>query len=1063
MRTQFFSGINSLKISNGILLLAAVMAVCLSPRVALAQTNSNWNGGTGNWSNATDWTPNGVPNNGGGSTYNVTIDSGGTDSAVLDINATINSLVLGGTTGTSTLQNLSGTAETLNIIGTLTVNQTGSLTLSDGSILTVGGNSSNAGAIYLYGSTVTLSGNLNNSGTVELIFYAGTGVANLNVNGNLTNSGSVELSGGNVSLTVTGTFTNDSGATLYTQSDIALGTLVNNGTLQIDSGTLNLTNQPNGITDVGAGSTIQLYGTIKAGANNGLANLATIEGTLGLWNGQALTLNPATLTVSSTGLLDIEYRTGLTVTGTLTNSGTVTVGSGSTLNLDSAGTSASVGVINLGEADYGMSATLEISGGGTLVLDGGAINGTNGTGPSNIGSSTLKATDSTVQLEGGVIIHGGTLTTAAGGVIETLSGQSATLNGVTNSGSFEAMDKSTTTLIGTINNTGTISLNSTGDQTILLIGASSVTLSGKGKVTLSNNLNNIITGTSASDVLTNASTIEGAGNIGNGNMGLVNTGTILADTTTLLEIDVSSAGFDNQGIVQVNTSDTLYITGASNSFLNFNSGNDTLTGGTYVVKGTLKFDGADITTDAANITLSGKKAKITDQSGNNALTTLNTIASTGTFNITSGVTFTTTGSFTNNGSLVVGTTSKFIVDLSDSLTNFNSGTDTLTGGSYNITGTLQFVGANVVNNDASITLTGTKALIENQTAANALTGFNNNESGGAFALATDANFTTSGNFSNAGIVNVGKSTGTGHTQLTISGNYTQTGGTTTVNGLLTASGGINVFGGLVNGNLGTITGNVTVTGGTLSPGDAVNEAGKLNIMGNYSQSGAGILNIDLGGSAADTDVLNISGAAALGGILDVDNIGSYKPVGGHQFVILNYGSETGAFSAVDCSFSNGDGCSITYYATYAVLTITPPPAPNPSLGSVSGTPARWTHSNHLIAAGTGFTREPSAILTPAESCGGFRAFASFACLTKAFSGVTASVGPAARISSGSERASASTFGRLHNNVAAATSGSASRYGASPAPDTRTASAASVARLYVCAYLPSEVASTMGCR
>jgi hypothetical protein len=46
------------------------------------------------------------------------------------------------------------------------------------------------------------------------------------------------------------------------------------------------------------------------------------------------------------------------------------------------------------------------------------------------------------------------------------------------------------------------------------------------------------------------------------------------------------------------------------------------------------------------------------------------------------------------------------------------------------------------------------------------------------------------------------------------------------------------------------------------------------------------------------------------------------------------------------------------------------------------------------------------------------------------------------------------------------SGSAARYGASQAPGTpnvRTVSAASLARLYVCAYLPSDVASTMGCR
>src|SRR5580700_8247022 len=79
--------------------------------------NSSWKGGTGNWNVSTDWSPGGVPNNGGGNTYNVTIDSGGTDSVTLNQNATINSLVLGGTTGSSTLQNLSGTAENLTVTG----------------------------------------------------------------------------------------------------------------------------------------------------------------------------------------------------------------------------------------------------------------------------------------------------------------------------------------------------------------------------------------------------------------------------------------------------------------------------------------------------------------------------------------------------------------------------------------------------------------------------------------------------------------------------------------------------------------------------------------------------------------------------------------------------------------------------------------------------------------------------------------------------------------------------------------------------------------------------------
>ena len=206
------------------------------------------------------------------------------------------------------------------------------------------------------------------------------------------------------------------------------------------------------------------------------------------------------------------------------------------------------------------------------------------------------------------------------------------------------------------------------------------------------------------------------------------------------------------------TGTTLYIDNASNQFLNFNSSTTTLTGGTYIVDGIIKFDGAAITIDAANITLSGSAAKLENSVGNgNALTNLNTIAGGGSFDIIS-QTFTTTGNFTNNGTLDVGASSKFTVDLSDSLTNFNSTTNTLTGGSYNVTGTLEFAGANIVNNDASIILTGTAAKILNQSAVNALTGFVSNEAGATFEVTSGNIFTTGGTFTNNGTLIVGSST-----------------------------------------------------------------------------------------------------------------------------------------------------------------------------------------------------------------------------------------------------------------------------------------------------------------
>ena len=82
-----------------------------------------------------------------------------------------------------------------------------------------------------------------------------------------------------------------------------VGSLVNNGFLEVDTGaTLNLTGQPSGVTDVVADSQLDIFGTFKAGANNGLANLGSVEGFLVLGNGQTTTVTPGTGTLTISGV-----------------------------------------------------------------------------------------------------------------------------------------------------------------------------------------------------------------------------------------------------------------------------------------------------------------------------------------------------------------------------------------------------------------------------------------------------------------------------------------------------------------------------------------------------------------------------------------------------------------------------------------------------------------------------------------------------------------------------------------------------------------------------------------
>jgi len=346
---------------------------------------------------------------------------------------------------------------------------------------------------------------------------------------------------------------------------------------------------------------------------------------------------------------------------------------------------------------------------------------------------------------------------------------------------------------------------------------------------MSNNANNFIFGNSTgSEILTSANTIQGAGNIGDGFMGFVNTGKVIANQTNVLYIDTDSSAFNNKGTIQANTGSTLEILGPSGSFTNFNSSTDTLTGGTYIADGTIQFGTSnstanDITTNAAKITLSGTSSQILDQFGNNALANLATNAAGGSFTINSGRNFTTAGNFTNNGTLNVGSSnSKF--DVNGNLTNF-SGT-TLSGGTYNLTGTLQFNGANIVTNAANITLTGSSAQIISQTSANGLANFATNASNGKFTIAGSRTFTTKGNFTNNGTL----TTSAGSSKFDVNGNLTNFSGTTLTGGTYNLTGTLQFNG----ANIVTNAANITLTGTSSQIIDQSNNNGLANFATNAS-------------------------------------------------------------------------------------------------------------------------------------------------------------------------------------------------------------------------------------
>jgi len=72
---------------------------------------------------------------------------------------------------------------------------------------------------------------------------------------------------------------------------------------------------------------------------------------------------------------------------------------------------------------------------------------------------------------------------------------------------------------------------------------------------MSNNANNFILGSAASNTLTNQELIQGSGSIQT--LGIVNGGTLLANQSTPLLILPSTAGLNNTGTLNVATGSTM--------------------------------------------------------------------------------------------------------------------------------------------------------------------------------------------------------------------------------------------------------------------------------------------------------------------------------------------------------------------------------------------------------------------------------------------------------------------------------------------------------------------------
>ncbi|MGB8590023.1 MAG: choice-of-anchor D domain-containing protein [Candidatus Acidiferrales bacterium] len=492
------------------------------------------------------------------------------------------------------------------------------------------------------------------------------------------------------------------------------------------------------------------------------------------------------------------------------------------------------------------------------------------------GNITVIGSTATAELYSSAPIQGGTITNN-GGTFETPAGLNATLDGSTHGqltlvGTYTGLNNSDTTLVGTINNTGTLLLSSVGNNTQLEMDGA-VTLTGSGTLTMmQGGAGRPYINQEASGSLTNMNNlIQGAGEIGNNGLVFTNQagGTVNANDPNGNPILIDNAS-TNLGLIEATGKGLLEITAAINN----QSGNITVIGSTATAE---LYSSAPI--QGGTITNNG-----------------------GTFETPAGLNATLDGS-THGQLTIVGT-----------YTGLNNSDTTLVG-TINNTGTLLLSSA--ANNtqlemDGAVTLTGggTLTMMQstggrpyiNQEAAGSLTNVNNTIQGAGEIGNNGLVFTNQA----AGVVNANDTAG--HTLLIDSANpFTNL-------GLVESTGS------------GVMEINTPISNsGTVLPDGSPN-LGTISVAGGntYAQTASGAYDVVLAGTTEtpQNSVLSVGGNASLNGALNIE-LNGLTPMSGNQFTVLTAGSITGTFSSINSpSLGSGLGWTVMYNTESVVLMVT---------------------------------------------------------------------------------------------------------------------------------------------
>ena len=720
-----------------------------------------------------------------------------------------------------------------------------------GSVVMTSTNGDYTGIIQTAGGmTLTNNETISGWGTIEDGTFVNNGTINSNQNGGLitlqsfsaatntktmeaTNGGTLALNGSNWTNTG-GTISAATGSSVELYNDVSItgGTLSTSGTGQFyvpNGNQANLTTLTTaGAINVQNNGELNINGTIT---NNGIITLAGTGNNTYLYAPTSATLagtGSVVLTGSGanyTGIIDTNG--GQTLTNDETISGWGTIENGTFVNNGVVNANQSGGLIVYQGLTGTNTKTMEATNGGNLAF--------NGTTWTQAATGTIAAqAGSTVELYNNASITGGTLSTAGTGFFYTPNGNISYLANLTNNGTFNIQNNGQTQLTGTLTNNGSFNLQGSGNNTYLEINGA-VTLKGTGVIDLGGTCNtcDFIYGQGSTPTLTSFNTIEGAGNLGSGNMGFTNDGTLNANSAgQAIIINVNSSGFTN-----------------------YDAATTTLTGGTYIANGgniDFNFGNATgITTLSASVTeeAGGQFANTFNGGSANALASLTSITSTGA--LTTNVSLTDAGAFSNAGALTIlgGTTFKV-----GSLAQISSGS--LTAGSYVLDSNLDITGAaqTITTNAATLTLAG-GTIFNTSNSTNALAGLANNT--GKLTIGGNKAFTTTAStFSNTGTLTV--NAGSTFTAPAL----TQISGTTLSAGTYVLSGNLDLNSGV---SIATNAATLTLSGGTIN-------SGSTNA---------------LAGLAANTKSLTLANNANFTTTGNFSNTGSLTVNGGSTFTVTS--------------------------------------------------------------------------------------------------------------------------------------------------------------------------------